>query len=73
MSRTHTHTFVELDISPEAFEEIRKKLGEAGYYHLFNDGLGKGPLRLEMEGIALKSDEWEKDRTKYYKQSGAAR
>jgi hypothetical protein len=61
-----THTFVELDLSPEAFEEIRRKLADAGYYHSFKDGLGSEPLRLDMQGIALKSEEWRKDPDKYY-------
>lgn len=66
MSQTRqTHTFVELDLSPEAFEEIRRKLAAAGYYHCFNDGYGSEPLRLDMQGIALKSDAWRKDSEKY--------
>jgi hypothetical protein len=65
MATRQTHTFVELDLSPEAFEEIRRKLADAGYYHCFQDGLGTGPLRLDMQGIAVKSDEWQKNPDKY--------
>lgn len=60
-----THTFVELDLSPEAFEEIRRKLADAGYHHCFVDSTDDDSLRLDMHGIAVKSDEWEKDPDKY--------
>jgi hypothetical protein len=66
-----THTFVELDLSPEAFEEIRSKLFAAGYHHCFNEGYATEPLRvnlrLDMQGIALKSEAWQADPEKYTK------
>ncbi len=50
MSR-QTHTYVELEISDEAYKEIRSKLEAAGYQHTFmNDGA------IDMQGIAVKSD-----------------
>ena len=42
-----THTFVELEISREAYMEIWRKLAEAGYHHAFIDGA------IDMSGIAL--------------------
>lgn len=53
-----THTFVELEISATAFEEIREKLAAAEYFHCLHDGYGKTQLRIDMQGIALKSTEW---------------
>lgn len=44
-----THTFVDLALSPAAFDEIKEKLEQAGYHHVFMD-LGK---RINMAGIAL--------------------
>jgi hypothetical protein len=44
-----THTFVELDLSPEAFEEIRRKLADADYQHCFVDGTASEPLLIDMD------------------------
>ena len=44
-----THTYAVLEISAEAFDEISKKLNDAGYYTAFDN---KG-LRIDMQGIAL--------------------
>lgn len=47
-----THTYVELEISEGAFEEIKQKLEAAGYQHTFmEDG-----AVIDMHGIAVKSD-----------------
>jgi hypothetical protein len=44
-----THTFVKLEISAEAFEEIAARLRAAGYYHVFKDE----NQMMDMQGIAL--------------------
>ena len=47
MTRT-THTYAELEVSPEAYDEIRSKLEAAGYTHAFmEDGA------IDMHGIGL--------------------
>ncbi len=43
-----THTYVELEISPAAFTEIREKLEDAGYQHAFMD-----EATIDMHGIAV--------------------
>lgn len=53
MVRT-THTYAVLEISPEAYGEIRGKLSEAGYDHAFDDTRLDGEL-IDMHGIALKA------------------
>lgn len=46
-----THTYVELGLSKIAYEEISKKLQEAGYDHVFmKDGA------IDMHGIAVTCD-----------------
>lgn len=46
-----THTYAVLDISQEAYDEIRAKLEEAGYQHAFMpDG------EIDMHGIAVSAD-----------------
>lgn len=42
-----THTFVELEVSREAYLEIYRLLAEAGYHHAFIEGA------IDMHGIAL--------------------
>lgn len=46
---THTHTYVTLEVSAKAFDEVRDKLKAAGYDHVFMNG-GK---EIDMQGIAL--------------------
>ena len=47
-----THTFAVLQLSPEAFAEIKDKLEKAGYQDQFlNEGKG---LMIDMHGIAMK-------------------
>jgi len=55
MPMTHTHTYVELEISLAAYKEIRAKLWAAEYGHCFvvgdEDEHGTGPI--DMSGIAV--------------------
>lgn len=44
-----TYTYAVLDVSREAYDEIRGKLEAAGYQHAFHDDL------IDMHGIALKA------------------
>lgn len=50
-----THTFVELDISPAAYDEIRAKLEAAGYEHAFIGSVidmhGIGLVKIEPEAV----------------------
>jgi hypothetical protein len=52
MRLTSTHTFVELEISPAAWQEIAEKLRAAGYDHAFADD-----RTIDMHGIALVRNE----------------
>lgn len=45
-----THTYVLLEVSKEAYQEIKDKLLAAGYDHLF-DPIDEG--EIDMTGIAL--------------------
>lgn len=49
-----TYTYAILDISPEAYREIKSKLKEAGYDHAFHGDV------IDMHGIALqaKGHDW---------------
>jgi hypothetical protein len=54
MSRFHvTHTFAELEVSRETYEEIEGKLREAGYDHAFGHDRGA----IDMHGIGLVREE----------------
>ena len=46
-----SHTYAILEVSPETFEEISKKLKDAGYDHAFHGNL------VDMHGIAIKAQE----------------
>lgn len=51
-----THTYVTLEVSDAAFDEIKKKLEDAGYQHTFANAEGRlgGPVALiDMHGIAI--------------------
>jgi hypothetical protein len=51
---THTYTYAVLDISAEAYQEIRDKLKAAGYsdqFHKERDGAEV----IDMHGIAVKA------------------
>lgn len=43
-----THTFVELEVTPAAYDQIRTKLAEADYQHTFIDR-----TTVDMTGIAV--------------------
>lgn len=48
MTLRQTHTVVELGVSPAAYDEIAKKLRDAGYDHVFfEEGL------IDLTGIAI--------------------
>ena len=48
-----THTYAVLDVSPEAYGEIRDKLAAFGYQHAFHED-SAGPL-IDMHGIAVQA------------------
>ncbi len=45
-----THTFATLEVSQAVFDEIEKKLRDAGYDYVFTEGL------IDMHGIALERE-----------------
>jgi hypothetical protein len=47
-----THTYAELKLSPEAYDEISRKLREAGYDHAFMDDGA-----IDMHGIGVTRSE----------------
>lgn len=49
MTLRTTHTYVELDLSPAAYDEIRAKLEAAGYDHCFI----RGEETIDMHGLAV--------------------
>lgn len=49
-----THTFVILDLSPSAFQEISNKLRAAGYDHTFMQEDGREVI--DMHGIAVAAE-----------------
>ena len=44
-----THTYAILEVSPETYEEIKKKLEAASYQHAFHGDV------IDMHGIALQA------------------
>ena len=46
-----THTYIILRISKRAFNEIKKKLADAGYEHTFHQE--NGETVIDMHGIAV--------------------
>jgi hypothetical protein len=54
-----SYTYAVLEVSPETYREIRKKLDDAGYAHAFHhDRTSKdGQELIDMHGIALKEEE----------------
>lgn len=50
-----THTYVILEISHAAYEEIAEKLREAGYAHAFHETGGR--VVIDMHGIAVAEQE----------------
>ena len=53
MAHTCTHSYAVLEISPAAFEEIRRKLQAAGYQDQLHNRAGR--LVIDMTGIAVTS------------------
>lgn len=54
MAHRVTHTYVLLEVSEAAYEEIRAKLEAAGYQHVFHDNPdAPASPRIDMHGIAL--------------------
>lgn len=56
-----THTYAVLEVSKEAFNEIKKKLREAGYDHAFIDDV------IDMHGIALSEETKKEQQPKRYR------
>ena len=54
MSTRSTYTYAILEVSAAAYQEIRKKLAEAGYGDQFHKD--DGAECIDMHGIALKSE-----------------
>lgn len=46
-----THTYAILEISPDAYQEIREALAQAGYHHAFHQEEGRD--LIDMHGIAV--------------------
>jgi hypothetical protein len=56
-----THTYAILELSKLAFEEIKKKLEEAGYQDQINDEASSSeyPCIIDMHGIAVAPEKGE--------------
>lgn len=52
-----THTYVVLEVSKAAYDEIHAKLKAAGYDHAFHLEYGHG-IVMDMQGIAIANEEW---------------
>jgi len=50
---TYTHTYVTLDVSHDAYTEIKQKLEAAGYQHAFHDDGDSDGVVIDMHGLAL--------------------
>lgn len=48
MGVRQTHTYVELELSQSAYDEVRRKLAEAGYDHAFMDDGA-----IDMHGLGV--------------------
>lgn len=57
MSLRTTYTFVELALSPAAFEEIQAKLTTAEYEHAFEYDKQRKVFRIDMHGLAVTREE----------------
>jgi hypothetical protein len=49
-----THTYAILELSGQAFAEIKEKLEAAGYQHAFNEDDGRAVI--DMHGIAVAAE-----------------
>lgn len=52
---THTRTYVILNLSRAAFDEIKAKLADAGYDHAFHRDNERGWV-IDMNGLAVAVD-----------------
>ena len=50
-----THTYVILELSPAAWQEISDKMRDAGYSHAFHDDTEHGEV-IDMHGIAVAAE-----------------
>ncbi len=50
--RTHTHTYVVMELSARAYAEIEEKMLAAGYEHAFGDD-----GEIDMDGIAVTKEQ----------------
>jgi hypothetical protein len=50
----HTRTFALLDLSPAAYAEVRQKLLQASYDHVFTEVDGREVI--DMNGIAVREE-----------------
>lgn len=53
MKLTSSHTYVTLELSETAYQEIRSKLLEAGYYHCFDIDDKDKRGAIDMPGLAV--------------------
>lgn len=49
MRHRSTHTYVEMEVDSHVYTSIAKQLRDAGYDHVFHDGV------IDMTGIALRT------------------
>ena len=55
-----THTYVIIELSRSAANEIAAKMRAAGYEHAFHDE-GERGIVIDMHGIAIATDVWRPD------------
>lgn len=48
-----TYSYVVMDLSPAAYDEIRQKMLEAGYHQAVHGGMDDGRVVVDMHGIAV--------------------
>lgn len=48
-----THTYVVMEVNQQVYDEIRRRMMEAGYQHALHSG--GGPEVIDMQGIALQA------------------
>lgn len=56
MGIRQTHTYAELELSQSAYDEVSRKLVEAGYGHVFGVGHEHGDA-IDMRGIGVTREE----------------
>lgn len=52
-----TYTYAILEVSKAAYEEIKKKLEDAGYHHALHTHEGEPTPVIDMHGIGLKQED----------------